>query len=123
MWKKVTYCELTSIRLRSDLDPCSEYTNTTDESNLTDIWESSDDESDDFTESSDESFHESSTDYSGSSPVAIESSSSNESEANGQYLGNGWATVEGRQLRPRNRPVILAAVGQPPRKKFCEETA
>ena len=117
--KFLTLEEVTAIfSSRNSVDPCSEYTSTTDESNLTDIWESSDDESDDFTESSDESCHESSTDYSGSSP-AIESSSSNESEADGQYLGNGWATVEGRQLRPQKHPVMLTAAGQPPQKKFC----
>ena len=117
--KFLTLEEVTAIfSSRNSVDPCSEYTSTTDESNLTDIWESSDDKSDDFTKSSDESCHESSTDYSGSSP-AIESSPSNESEADGQYLGNGWATVEGRQLRPRKRLVMLTAAGQPPQKKFC----
>ena len=27
--------------------------------------------------------------------------------------------MEGRQLRPQKRPVMLTAAGQPPRKKFC----
>ena len=97
---------------RKSVDPCSEYSSTTDDTggNLSDFWDSSDYDVTD----SDSDYSDSPTDISGSSPAEIELEEELDAR---QQFSNGWETTEGRQLRPRKRTLTLADQLQPPRKK------
>ena len=102
-------------RNRKSEDPLSDFSSTTEGSDLTDFWDSSATD-DDITDSE---YSDSPTDFSGSSPAEI-SSSQYESGEESDTCDKGWELMEGRQLRPRKR-TLLTVRGefhdQPPRKK------